>query len=184
MSRHQYRRGKTPFRRGGSDSTPSPRARGQCCALRGGVRSIPRCRGNMGNAVRARALGKHARRRQPRGGSRAGFRHEGRSRAAIRHAGLYGQRFAMWDTLGRNYAAGLCRAIIRHAGRSRAIIRRIPCLRWRTIAQERRMCPNIARQSPAWQIPPENGKCARSIRNSFSVPMHYHTEDPSAKEAP
>lgn len=34
MSRHQYRRGKTPFRRGGSDSTPSPRARREYCALR------------------------------------------------------------------------------------------------------------------------------------------------------
>lgn len=181
MSRHQYRRGKTPFRRGGSDSTPSPRVHGQCCALRGRTdntmqpREYEQCRSRAGRAcMRAPA----------EGSSRVGFRHEGRSRAAILLTGLYGQRFAMRGALGRNYAAGLCRAIFRHAGRSRAIIRHIPCLRWRTIAQERRMRPNNARQSPAWQIPPENGKCARSIRNSFSVPMLYHTEDPSAKEAP
>lgn len=104
---------------------------------------MPRCRGNMGNAVHARALGEHACRRQPRGILGRDF--------AMR--GTFRQRFAMRGALGRNYAAGLCRAIIRHVGHSRAIIRHIPCPRWRTIAQERRMHPNIARQSPAWRNP-------------------------------
>lgn len=174
MSRHQYRRGKTPFRRGGSDSTPSPRARGQCRALGGRTdnAALPR----EYEQCRSRSLTGQACAQAPaEGSSRAGFRHERRSRAAIRHAGRSRSGFPH---------AGLCLAIIRHAGHSRAIIRHIPCLRWRTIAQERRMCPNIARQSPAWGIPPESGKCVRSIRNSFSVPMHYHTEDPSAKEEP
>lgn len=183
MSRHQYRRGKTPFRRGGSDSTPSPRARGQCYALRGRTSNPVRPR-EYGQCRSHTRTGRACVQALAEGSFRAGFRHEGRSRAAIRLTGLYGQRFAMRGALGRNYAAGLCRAIFRHAGRSRAIIRHIPCLRWRTIAQERRMRPNIARQSPAWGIPPESGKCVRSIRNPFSVPMHYHTEDPSAKEAP
>lgn len=164
MSRHQYRRGKTPFRRGGSDSTPSPRACREYCTLRGCTdnAALPR----EYEQCRSRTLtGRACMQALATGSSRAGFRHEGRSRAAI-------------------LLTGLCRAIIRHAGHSRAIIRHIPCLRWRTIAQERRMCPNIARQSPAWGIPPESGKCVRSIRNPFSVAMLYHTEDPSAKEAP
>lgn len=164
MSRHQYRRGKTPFRRGGSDSTPSPRARGQCYALRGRTSNPVRPR-EYGQCRSHTRTGRACVQALAEGSFRAGFRHEGRSRAAI-------------------LLTGLCRAIIRHVGHSRAIIRHIPYLRWRTIAQERRMCPNIARQSPAWGIPPESGKCVRSIRNSFSVPMHYHTEDPSAKEAP
>lgn len=165
MSRHQYRRGKTPFRRGGSDSTPSPRARGQCCALRGGRTINPALPREYGRCRSRTFTGQACAQAPAAGSSRSGFRHEGRSRAAI-------------------LLTGLCRAINRHAAHSRAIIRHIPCLRWRTIAQERRMCPNIARQSPAWGIPPESSKCVRSIRNSFSVPMFYHTEDPSAKEAP
>lgn len=165
MSRHQYRRGKTPFRRGGSDSTPSPRARGQCCALRGGRTDNAALPWEYGQCRSRTLTGRACMQALAEGSSRAAIRHAGHSRSGFPHAGL-------------------CRAIIRHVGHSRAIIRHIPCLRWRTIAQERRMCPNIARQSPAWGIPPESGKCVRSIRNSFSVPMHYHTEDPSAKEAP
>lgn len=164
MSRHQYRRGKTPFRRGGSDSTPSPRARGQCYALRGRTSNPVRPR-EYGQCRSHTRTGRACVQALAEGSFRAGFRHEGRSRVAI-------------------LLTGLCRAINRHAAHSRAINRHIPRLRWRTIAQERRMCPNIARQSPAWGIPPESSKCVRSIRNSFSVPMLYHTEDPSAKEAP
>lgn len=174
MSRHQYRRGKTPFRRDGSDSTPSPRARGQCYALRGRTSNPVRPR-EYGQCRSHTRTGRACVQALAEGSFRAEFRHEGRSRTAIRHAGHSRSGFPH---------AGLCRAIIRHAGHSRAIIRHIPCLRWRTIAQERRMCPNIARQSPAWGIPPENGKCVRCIRNPFSVPMLYHTEDPSAKEEP
>ena len=152
MSRHQYRRGKTPFRRGGSDSTPSPRAHREYCALRG-VRTMPRCRGNMGDAVRARSLGEHACRRQLRGvlgrdfamrGARTAILLTGLCRAIIRHVGH-------------------SRAIIRHVGHSRAIIRHIPCPRWRTIAQERWMCPNIARQSPAWGNPARK----RQVRSEY-----------------
>lgn len=175
MSRHQYRRGKTPFRRGGSDSTPSPRARGQCCALRGGRTSNPVRPREYGQCRSHTRTGRACVQALAEGSFRAGFRHEGRSRAAILLTGL---------CRAINRHAAHSRAIIHHVGHSRAIIRHIPCLRWRTIAQERRMCPNIARQSPAWGIPPESGKCVRNIRNPFSVPMHYHTEDPSAKEEP
>ena len=162
MSRHQYRRGKTPFRRGKSDSTPSPRAHGQCCALRRRTNNaaLPREYGQCRSRTRA---GRACMQTLAAGSSRAGFRHEGRSRAAILLTGLYGQRFAMRGALGRNYAAGLCRAIIRHAGRSRAIIHHIPCLRWRTIAQERRMCPNIARKEQAWRNPARK----RQVRSEY-----------------
>lgn len=162
MSRHQYRRGKIPFRRGGRDSTPSPRARGEYCALRRRTNNaaLPREYGRCRSRTRA---GRACMQTLAAGSSRAGFRHEGGSRAAILLTGLYGQRFAMRGALGRNYAAGLCRAIIRHVGHSRAIIRHIPCLRWRTIAQERRMCPNIARKEQAWGNPARK----RQVRSKY-----------------
>ena len=46
---------------------------------------MPRYHGNMGNAVHARALGEHARRRQPRG--------------------VLGRDFAMKDALGQRFAS-------------------------------------------------------------------------------
>ena len=163
MSRHQYRRGKTPFRRGGSDSTPSPRVHGQCCALRGRTSNavLPREYGQCRSRTRA---GRACMQTPAAGNSRAGFRHEGRSRVAIRLTELC--RAAIRQE-GHFRAAirltELFRAIIRHAGRSRAIIRRIPCLRWRTIAQERRMCPNIARKEQAWGNPARK----RQVRSKY-----------------